>query len=362
MLFVDLALSCVLLVLTNVLARRVAGLGFVCLIAGLMLASFFCLQSPPLTLNVVLLLLAGLGCLIAKAGPKAFLRWSIAVTAGTYLLFGGFWAYRLSQRDPLQEQYPYESVQVRLAYERTSDGSPSFSREALASLEDRVRDSETPGRTRALEKIHQHYVWKFVNIPGFGVGRVVGPGFFARIDDAESIPLPHSAADYVTATRGSVEPIEPSWSALGQLHANSFIDFVNAKGFGYVKDRQQVAGFQSHHFRRLPEVESTDRTRWRIQHLELVSLLKFSEPAVYVSDQLPRMDQLQDAPTRPLDAFEQSRLPVLRHGEDLTVDATPDRVRMLGAIRAVKQCLACHTAKRGDLLGAFSYQLVSEEP
>lgn len=28
-----------------------------------------------------------------------------------------------------------------------------------------------------------------------------------------------------------------------------------------------------------------------------------------------------------------------------------------GAIRAARQCLACHDAERGDLLGAFSYRM-----
>ena len=31
--------------------------------------------------------------------------------------------------------------------------------------------------------------------------------------------------------------------------------------------------------------------------------------------------------------------------------------RMFGALRATKQCLKCHDAARGDLLGAFSYTL-----
>jgi hypothetical protein len=363
MLVVALAMSSVLVVLTNLVARRSTGLGFACLTAGLaLLPILFCLQSPLLLVNDVLLLLAGLACMIAGAGPKAFLRSSIGVTSATYVLFGVFLAYRLSQSDPLEERYPYESVQARLAYERPIDGHPRFSEESLTSLEDQVRDNESTRRTQALKEIHRTYVWKFVNSEGFGVGRVVGPGYFARIDDAESIPLAHSVPDYVTATRGSVEPTDPSWSALNRLHGNSFLDFANASGFGYVKDREHVAGFQTHHFRQLPEVESTKRSRWRVQNLELVSILKFSEPAVYVTDQLPRMDQLQDAPTRPLDAFEQSRLPALRHGDDLAVDAAPDRIRMLGAIRAVKQCLACHMAERGDLLGAFSYQLVCKDP
>ena len=32
-------------------------------------------------------------------------------------------------------------------------------------------------------------------------------------------------------------------------------------------------------------------------------------------------------------------------------------LRMLGAIRAANQCVACHAAERGQLLGAFSYTL-----
>ena len=36
--------------------------------------------------------------------------------------------------------------------------------------------------------------------------------------------------------------------------------------------------------------------------------------------------------------------------------------RMLGSLRAAKQCLDCHTASRGDLLGAFSYALHANLP
>jgi hypothetical protein len=124
-------------------------------------------------------------------------------------------------------------------------------------------------------------------------------------------------------------------------------------GFGYVKDKQHVAGFQAHQFHELPTLEEK---RWQLRHLELVSLLKFDEPAVYVTDHLPRMDDLRDAPTRPLNGFKRSHLHALQEGEDLAVDSDPDRIFMLGSIRASKQCLQCHTAERGHLLGAFSYQ------
>ncbi len=47
-----------------------------------------------------------------------------------------------------------------------------------------------------------------------------------------------------------------------------------------------------------------------LTRLELVSLLKFDEPRVYVLDCLPRMDQLpsDDVLTRALNEFEQSSL------------------------------------------------------
>jgi hypothetical protein len=41
----------------------------------------------------------------------------------------------------------------------------------------------------------------------------------------------------------------------------------------------------------------------------------------------------------------------------LVAESDAGRIRMLGGILAVKQCLQCHQAKVGDLLGAFSYEL-----
>jgi hypothetical protein len=83
---------------------------------------------------------------------------------------------------------------------------------------------------------------------------------------------------------------------------------------------------------------------------------------VYVSENLPRMEELRGAPTRPLDGFEASALEKLRRGEALLVADAPGGVRMLGALRSVKQCVDCHGGERGDLLGAFSYTLRRAEP
>ena len=65
-----------------------------------------------------------------------------------------------------------------------------------------------------------------------------------------------------------------------------------------VQSRERVAGFLPHRFSKVPEA-----TTWQVQRIELVGLLKHPEPVAYLSDRLPAMAELRDAPTRPLDAF-----------------------------------------------------------
>jgi hypothetical protein len=69
------------------------------------------------------------------------------------------------------------------------------------------------------------------------------------------------------------------------------------------------------------------------------------------------MDELAEAPTRTLDRFEALALAQLRSGEELVVEENADKLRMLGSLRAAKQCTDCHSVNRGDLLGAFAYRL-----
>jgi hypothetical protein len=86
--------------------------------------------------------------------------------------------------------------------------------------------------------------------------------------------------------------------------------------------------------------------------------IPFAEAPVYVSKHLPQMNELRDAPTRPLVEFEATALTQLQAGEDLVTRATPNRIEMLGSLRAMQQCLDCHQVQRGELLGAFSYELI----
>jgi hypothetical protein len=159
------------------------------------------------------------------------------------------------------------------------------------------------------------------------------------------------------------DALMPSLPQLDLFHLRGQMNFISSPSLGYIKDRKHVAGFQAHQFRAMPQLvdpvyarEKTPRKeKWAVARLELVSLLKHEEPAVYVSETLPRMEQLQEAKTRPLDEFEANALKRLQKGEDVVTESSLNQIRMMGSLRAAKQCMQCHSAKRGELLGSFSY-------
>ncbi|MGL6097248.1 MAG: hypothetical protein ACRC7O_15800 [Fimbriiglobus sp.] len=171
-------------------------------------------------------------------------------------------------------------------------------------------------------------------------------------DDDGPVPQPDpgSRAD-ATFDHADATPF-PEVGPLGKTHDDLALDFVNPRGFGLRRDGK-VAGFASHGVSKRP----ADPTPWKVQTVDLVGLLLRPEPVVYVSDHLPRMDELKGAtaPTRPLDRFEADGLAALRTGDDLYAREAAGRVRMIGAVRAAKQCVECHGGSRGDLLGAFAY-------
>ncbi|MDB2687223.1 hypothetical protein N9Y42_08415 [Mariniblastus sp.] len=106
--------------------------------------------------------------------------------------------------------------------------------------------------------------------------------------------------------------------------------------------------------------ENLDGTRWKVNRLELVSLLMHNQPVVYVADELPNMETLSsaDAETRSLTAFETDGLEKLQAGESLHVQATRNRIVMVGELRASQACCQCHAVKEDELLGAFSYEFL----
>jgi hypothetical protein len=157
----------------------------------------------------------------------------------------------------------------------------------------------------------------------------------------------------------------PSQQSLLAFHQQGQVGFVSQNSLGYIKNKNQVAGFQSHGFTFAPQLLShferpwyrKEKEVWGIRRLELVSLLKHDKPAVYLSKNLPNMKELKNVKTRDLASFEKHALKQLRSGKDVVTEATLNQIKMLGALRATKQCMQCHDVKRGALLGAFSYEM-----
>jgi hypothetical protein len=296
----------------------------------------------------------------------------------------------------LREKLPYRSLSSRLEFEaqgavRDTAKSPVLldaGLERLKNIELVFDNRDSQARLVSLQKLHSREVASFISRPGNGLsrwGRLPGAD---RLEYAEPPPIPVMAgaddsasgqsADTATLDDRPVASI-PSPDELENFHLAGQIAFTDPWSFGDVRNRDQVAGFVSHGFTYMPVLgdprnqyprayDPTDArdakhsSHWTITRLELVSLLKFDEPAVYVTHLLPRMNELVDAKTRPLTAFEQQGLESLRAGEDLITVVDTNRIEMLGSLRAVKQCLACHSGERGRLLGAFSYRLRRDPP
>src|SRR5262249_52375121 len=147
-------------------------------------------------------------------------------------------------------------------------------------------------------------VYYFINSPGFGIRRMMrpSPGLLSfGLRRWPPFPQPGSAPEAVVSL-GEMRTDGRIWAeeSLYWMHADNVLDFVYPVGFGYVKDRRNVAGFQAHQLSFPPEPAHS----WQLQHLDLVGLLLHEKPVAYVSAHLPRMDELREAPTRALDVFE----------------------------------------------------------
>jgi hypothetical protein len=263
----------------------------------------------------------------------------------------------------LREQFPYESMEERLPPPKLGSPAVSLPEEAarrLAHLEESLGDQAGGFRAYLLQQLHDETVRLFVNSPGFGVARIFRPSEERFTRDLRPDHIISQPSYTPARSRFPAKP-ESESSYLKEdfygMHESGVVDFVNPRGFGYVKDRRHVAGFQSHQFSEPPEPAK----HWELQSVDLVGVLMHEEPVAYISAHLPRMDELREAPTRSLDPFESAGLADLRSGEDLYIRDAEGGARMLGAIRAVRQCTSCHGYERGDLLGAFSYMLRQAE-
>jgi hypothetical protein len=319
---------------------------------------------PPVALQALLLCLTTLVWRATRRAPSSFLALSCGATLVAYGLCGIMVIESERSYARLRARYPYESLEGRLPMPGPNLGDTPVRPAALqrlSRLEEEFSLHENGSRELQLRMLHEHAVDLFINSPGFGVARMFYPTEAGLSAGLQRGPVPLQPGPRFTSPWSPGESGRESAgdeAPIGRMLEESIVDFVNPGGFGYVKDRGHVAGFVPHRFGQLP----APANRWKVEALELVSLLLNDEPEVYVSDHLPRMDRLHGVPTRPLDRFERFGLHALRQGEDIVTAEGEEGVRMLGAIRCVKQCLTCHGGERGALLGAFSYSLRPDGP
>jgi hypothetical protein len=361
--------------------------------------SLCCLMSPIMALTALLVSLVATGCLLANASVASFRLAAVAVTVVAFLVCG-IVPIHFKEIARLRAAHPFESLSERLAYETRAQ--PATAQSAItheASVRLKALESNLSftvrysWRAAELKKSHQSYFLHFVNSPDFGVmltfpkapsmlfqtvAQSIATGHERGAEPKGEFSIRLAPADHEDP-RGASEYRDP-WNAersdstkklpvlattkdsFHQLHRRSLLDFLDPVNYGYVRDRDQVAGFRAHRFESPPVLGGIETPeRWQIRRLDLVSLLKHPQPMAYVTDNLPNMDELRKVPVRPLDDIETAMLVQVQAGDDLQLRMTADRIRMLGAIRATNQCLECHHVKRGDLLGAFSYRL-SRQP
>jgi hypothetical protein len=355
MLVLSLIVSAVLLIAVNIAVRGSHPVGATIVYSVTAVLAPLCVVAalPTVLLQAVLLCAALLLLLIPNRGKRLYLPVSVAVTL---IAYGITTWYALEQNQQLRQRFPIESLEARLPA-RPPSSPPHLAETARfddleATLDLHVRVN-LARHQHALRRLHEDRVGQFTNSFGFGVGRM------AEFDDITILmnsqrnrtPIPQPGRGPNASPPDKWEPV--AGSGFGTLHEASVLDFVNPAGFGVFENRRRVIGFQRHGFSEVPGPQE----RWAVETIDLVGLLLRDEPLAYVSKNLPRMDELRAAPTRPLDSFETQGLATLRKGEELFVRGSETKVRMLGAIRSTKQCLDCHGGARGDLLGAFSYSL-----
>jgi hypothetical protein len=364
-LYFSLVLSGVLLLIINLIAWKAKHPVIPVLAALFFLASLglFCIELPSVLLQAVLL-----AAIVSIWGWR---RWRRSVflplsCAATLFVYGVFGAVAFQETRQLQNEFPYVSMEDRLPLPNARlpvAPLPLATSDRLDAMENLLGNHNGMNDYRAisLRVIHEDAVRRFANQQGFGATRMISTSaFFLRRGVRLEPPIPQPGNPSPSPWLLDSLQIGPDNSkdadGLLSLHQGRVVDFVNADNFGFMKDRRHVAGFQEHQISHTP----TPSEPWTLQTLDLIGVALHEEPVAYVSEYLPRMDELRAAPTRSLDDFEAAGLTALERGEELFVRDRGGERRMLGAIRAARQCLACHGGERGDLLGAFSYRLTQD--
>ncbi|MEM9588805.1 MAG: hypothetical protein AAGA03_16095 [Planctomycetota bacterium] len=286
----------------------------------------------------------------------------------------------------LAKQYPYESLESRVR----SIAEPVVMKAGFApipeSLDWKVAPHAWRSRTRAIRALHRSAVAHFLGAPEIGVGRMIYPNF-TRLNDPTETPvlLSEIAAGETLQWQSGNTDLAAQIAFRKQVdvaHERVSNWFVPVQSIGDFREVTEVAGFQPHAITRerlnrgktdlaiesLQDVFQVVADRgedkgqamdYALTRLQLLGLLYHDQPIVYDLETLPDLAAAEDAPVRPINAFESRGLERLIDGIPVHVEQSDDRIQVLGALRNAESCTRCHDGSSDRLLGAFSYNLVA---
>jgi hypothetical protein len=292
------------------------------------------------------------------------------------IVLGHLVPYMLVVRSDMRRYDEIREATVQLnADERLRrPAKPAIDAEPISDGLDELEESaiyhwKKNGREFHFSRLHKSQIDQFVNHPGFGVVRMLHPvrekDFY--LPHREPIPQPVRLA--TSQDRFAFEHPIPTPKVVEKLtHRKTVAEFAFPFGWGWERSPNEHLGFQSHQLGKRSRFESEMfgiwslelDDGWRIASLELIGLLAHPKQTVYMTANLPRMDEAKTAPTRDPDEFESAGLKAIAKGQELYFgkSRTEPLLRMVGGIRAAKSCTGCHGCREGELLGAFSYTLV----
>jgi hypothetical protein len=144
------------------------------------------------------------------------------------------------------------------------------------------------------------------------------------------------------------------WKNYTQMHDYFVNGFVNTEGRGLSR---MVTPRDLSRYNTL-YVEGID---WHIGNVQLISVPKVGEPFAYDTPADATKKTIKNSPCRPLNDGETTALAALKSGKQAVMVEDRNRSLLVGAVRASESCLKCHDdAKKGDLLGAFTYPLLEQ--
>ncbi len=240
--------------------------------------------------------------------------------------------------------------------------------EVQPTLDFDIQEAREDGlrKTIYFQWLHQSQFQSFINSPGFGVMRLTLPRKEQRFYTPRREPiLQPSHSDTSRSHLGIEHPITSPIEYPVKYHHHVLTHFSFPIGWGWERKPGEFLGFMEHQMGMRNPDESqntyfdplTSLSKWKLASIELIGLLVHDKTVVYMTENLPRMDEAKTAPKRDPDEFETAGLKAIASGKELYFGRSRDEpiLRMIGGIRAVKSCISCHECRNGELLGAFSY-------